>query len=333
MFIPNTVIIVNEEPYCIWDLAPEAHNQEYLNSIDSRYFEYVAQLVIDKTINESSKSHSATLLRFTYYHALETFFSYIGALIQGPDGVCAWIQKASTGDIKAIVEKIDNNDNSLQRKLDIPNISWENIADIVFQGSDSDPAQVSSNVKNYSKCWSRLAQEFLRPSSRDEFNAMKHGLRIRNGGFSLLMAPELEPGISPPPEEMKTIAHSDYGSSYFTLEQCPGRVKGNRSYKINRQSLNWGFDSTAGKLIILSNSIYNIVSFLKVLSGTPFENVQFVRFSDSELYDLPWQASNSHCHFNFGFNFGDERVLPTNRQQLINFIKSPGTNSSNSGGV
>jgi len=37
----NTIIIVNKTPYCIWEMDLKERNLEFINSINSSYFEYL----------------------------------------------------------------------------------------------------------------------------------------------------------------------------------------------------------------------------------------------------------------------------------------------------
>ena len=274
--LENVIVVVNEEPYCFWSTNARGENQEYLCSIDGTYFQSIGNLVIEGFAKEDgSKSHVSTLLRLTYYHALETFFSHICAMLQAPDCVVGWVQKASNQDIRNVVRKIDEKDNSIKRTLDIKEISWESLARSILQVSDTDEHRVEANIKNFSCFWSRIASEYLRPEAAHEYNAMKHGFRVRSGGFQLLFGREMEPGKPPEMDKMKTLTQSDYGSSYFKAEQCSAKSGKNRSYYLKRFSINWSFEATLAKLMIVSGSITNVMGFLKILNGVPREQVKW----------------------------------------------------------
>lgn len=37
----NTIIVVNDEPYCVWEHDLKGRNKDFLESIDVEYFDYV----------------------------------------------------------------------------------------------------------------------------------------------------------------------------------------------------------------------------------------------------------------------------------------------------
>jgi len=322
MPIQNVIVMVDEEPYCFWSLNPQGENLEYLNSINGRYFEDMGNVLLEEFGKREDKLNISTMMRINYYHALETLFSYLCALVQAPDYVVGWIQMASTPNLKHVVARIDSHDDSIKRTLNIDAISWEELAKQVLQASDRDSEQVNLNILKFGEFWNRLASEFLQEASRNEYNAMKHGLRLQSGGYSLSFGPETEPGVLPPPEAMKTLTQSDYGSTFFTAEHCPTNVRKNRSYYLRRQSINWDFEGTAAKLMIIASSIHNVVSFLKILNGIPFDKVQFGRPKNMEIFDLPWEKSGKESSFNLDLKFNKNFVMETTREQLLEIINS-----------
>jgi len=44
MTLQNTIIVVNDEPYCIWEVDLEKRNLEFIEGIDVDYFEYLLNL-------------------------------------------------------------------------------------------------------------------------------------------------------------------------------------------------------------------------------------------------------------------------------------------------
>lgn len=40
----NTIIVINKEPYCIWDMDLTKRNLEFIDSIDGEYFDYIAKI-------------------------------------------------------------------------------------------------------------------------------------------------------------------------------------------------------------------------------------------------------------------------------------------------
>src|SRR5438094_3978161 len=91
--------------------------------------------------------------------------------------------------------------------------------------------------KQLATLWGQLAHELLNPDHIDEYNSVKHGLRMRAGGFKLRAGLEHTYGEPPPEAEMNTIGHSEHGSSFFRLERI--RTEASRSFSARRVSRNW----------------------------------------------------------------------------------------------
>ncbi len=48
----NTIIVVNDEPYCIWEVDLKERNKEFLEGIDEDYFDYICP-VYNVKVNKS----------------------------------------------------------------------------------------------------------------------------------------------------------------------------------------------------------------------------------------------------------------------------------------
>lgn len=119
--LQNTIFVVNEEPYCIWDADLSARNKDFLEGIDAEYFHYVVKTHLDT----NDEKRASIALRTTLHHGMETMFSLLGAYIQAPDCVYAWIAKCSNNELRKFVKKIEEYDNSLFTKLNIAKVSWQ----------------------------------------------------------------------------------------------------------------------------------------------------------------------------------------------------------------
>ncbi len=124
----STIFVVDEEPYCIWEVDLPGRNMEFLDGIDTEYFDYVLKVHAEA----EDERRASIALRTTLHHAIETMFSLLGAYIQAPDCVYAWIPKCSNTVLRSLVQKISAFRNDLFTKLNIDKVSWENVADSVF---------------------------------------------------------------------------------------------------------------------------------------------------------------------------------------------------------
>lgn len=312
----NSIFVVNQEPYCIWEIDIKERNKEFLDGIDTEFFEYVLEL----HLNADDEIKASIALRSTLHHAMETMFSLIGAYIQAPDCAYAWIAKCSNRELRDIVGSIGDYKNDLFTKLLIDRVSWEELSKSVFSGYLPGTEKNEKTSKLYARLWSRLAREFLDRSHIDEYNSIKHGFRIRSGGFSLAGGVEHEFGVPPPAEEIKTLGGSEHGTTYFKIESI-GKSKGNRNLKSRRHSLNWRIEKTALLIQLISMSITSVTSALKIANGAEGDTCKFLRPVEDEDFDRPWSFSTGVTSFNMDFVIPENEVVNTTKPELLKRIK------------
>lgn len=322
MKLSNVVFSVNDEPFCIWDVSLDIRNLEFLEQFDSEYFEYLATTALNDLEDNDHKKHAALLMRQGLYHGLEMLFSMLGALIQSPDCVYGWILKCKPGVVQKIVERINHGDDLLPRKLVLKNVSWKELSDKIFLYSNPDQSEAQKNADNFCNLWQRLAAHYLKKENLEEYNGIKHGFRIRSGGFGLRVGLEHEYGVSPPPEEIKTIGYSEFGSSFLTLEKVPTDEKSNRSYRSRKKSLNWSAEQVAMLLQLVSMSLSNVIAALKIVNGIPPSQVKFVRPAEPDAFERPWQISTGVTSFTMDYSIDVSCFEKTTKQQLEEIVRS-----------
>lgn len=182
----NTIIVVNDEPYCIWEHDLKGRNNEFLESTDVEYFDYV----LNTHLTTEDEKRAAVSLRMTFHHALETLFSLLGSYVQAPDCAYAWIIKCSTTDLREVIRRINQEDKTLISKLKLTDISWRAIAELIFYCYMPGTGKNKITTELFAQLWQRLAHEFLDKNYVDEYNSLKHGFRIRAGGFGLAIGLE-----------------------------------------------------------------------------------------------------------------------------------------------
>lgn len=311
----SSIFVVNQEPYCIWEIDVQERNKEFLDGIDIDFFDYVVEL----HLNSDDEKRASIALRSTLHHAMETMFSLLGAYIQAPDCAYAWIAKCSNRELRDFIGSIGNYKNDLFTKLLIERVSWEEISKSVFRGYLPGTEKNEKTAELYARLWSRLAREFLDQSHIDEYNSIKHGFRIRSGGFSLAVGVEHEYGIPPPSEEMRALGGSEHGTTYFKLEPIGGS-KGNRSLRSRRHSLNWRVEKTALLIQLVSMSITNVTSALKIANGAEGGTCKFLRPIEDEDFEKPWSFSTGVIRFDMDFVIPENEVVSTTRSELLKRI-------------
>ncbi len=156
----NTIIVVNKEPYCIWELDLKERNLEFINSLNPDYFEYLFKTHFEN-VDEENNILSSIALRNGYFHGLETLFSLIGALLQAPKCVYAWISKCSTSELRGLIYRINRLDSTIFARLNIKKVSWESISDIVFKYYLPNTNKHKTTKKHFANLWQRLANEYI----------------------------------------------------------------------------------------------------------------------------------------------------------------------------
>ena len=277
---------VDEEPYCVWDWDLKSTNLSFINSIDNKYFEYSARTHVDNLDGED-KLRAATAIRMAYHHGLETLFALICASLQAPDCVVGWIQKYRPAQLRKMVSSITKGDYKFLYKLNLEKLTWDSIASAINRVSYPDQSRTIETHKLYGSLWKRFAAELVDNYGVWEYNSIKHGLRASSGGFSLAIGIEPSYGVSPPPEQMHLLGSSEFGNSFYRTEPISNSKK-DPHVRLIHSSVAWNPQATIYALVLITISIGNVVSFLKILNGVDPSTVQFTRPTDPEDFEKPW---------------------------------------------
>lgn len=316
----NKIFVVgtnNNDSYTIWDTDIRARNLEFLSGIDPEYFNYLLHV----HANAEDAKMASIALKTTLHHAQETFFSLIGALLQAPECAYAWINKCENKQLRNIVSAINNKDISIFHILNIDEISWDCIANAIFRNYQTGTTENQEISNGFALFWARIAHDFVDQDLIDEYNAIKHGFRITPGGFTLDIGLEHEYGVPPPEDEMKTVGHSDFGLTYFSIKKSTS-AKNNRSLVLSRTSHNWSFERIALTLRIVAMSINNVISALKIINGTPPQECKFSCPIEVQEFNKPWEFSTSVPKFSFQIQAAPNEIPETTREQLVEIINN-----------
>ncbi len=136
----------------------------------------------------------------------------------------------------------------------------------------------------FGRLWGRFANDFLNDMARREYNSLKHGFRIDPGGFSVSVGWERSPGLPCPPEAMHSIGGSQFGSSFFVKEKFH-----KHNFTIQRCLRNWMPANFVRALKLVSISLYNIVSWLRLCNGVAAEELLIRCPETLGEFDGPWK--------------------------------------------
>lgn len=310
--IPHIRFAVNETTYCFYDLDVHGKNLEFINKIDPKYFEHVADLH-GELLEADEKQYAAAALRIAYSHGLETLFAILCAVVQAPDCVIGWFLKYQNRDLYDLVRKISER-RIIYSKLLKQRITWRVIADVIFINfKTGDEAKDEDLRKNFARLWGRFAADFWDRKSDVEYNSIKHGLRARMSGFYLAMGAEDVPGVPAPPERMETMANSVFGSSFY----LPERLHDSRNFTVSHQSLNWDPVNFIHALHLISTSIHNAVASLRILHGVPLNQVPFAWSDKDETYDLPWLRYSGLTSMGWNAQITEQAIKPLSKEDIL----------------
>ncbi len=316
MKIQCSMFTVNDIPYCVWDPYLQKSNLEFINSINHRYFEYLAKIHA-VNLDGDDKHLAATALRLAFYHGLETFFTLIFAALQAPECVLGWVHRYQIGQLRAMVKSVNKGNARFIVKPRLQPLSWDTISDHINLFSYEEKERTIQTKKLFAELWKRFGSDFLEDYNIQEYNSIKHGLRVSPGGFALAIGLEKTYGVSPPPEEMQLLGSSDFGNSFFRVEPI-SNTKDDPNFRIKKSAVNWNPEAIIYSLHLISISINNIASFLKLVNGVDPKNVEFIRPQDSEDFDKPIEGSPGLQNMTLNIGMDENVIRKFSRKEITN---------------
>ena len=261
-----------DNAFCCWDYDHRVRTLEFLDGLDPGYFATMATLLGGQLESDDSLAVSVTL-RVLYVQAIEAVLAMLGATVQAPEAVPAWIASASTQDLDEVARRLKAGQPILTQ-LGRQRISFADLSRHVHRFAWTAETGDESTADRFGRFWSRLASDFLDDLVRAEYNALKHGHRVTAGGFSLSIGVEEVPGVAAPPEAMRSLGSSKYGTTFFPVERV-GQSK--HHIRARRTSVNWSAVAVANRLHLVSMSMRNIVGALRCDLGVDPTTVAFHR--------------------------------------------------------
>ncbi|MGE0557250.1 MAG: hypothetical protein AB7E73_02150 [Burkholderiales bacterium] len=292
-------------------------NRAFLDGLDPEYFSYL----LDTHIETEDEKRGLVALKIGLHHSIETLFSLLGAFVQAPDCAYAWIAKCSNADLRTFVDRITQGDASLISKLDVPNISWKSVSNAVFNTYQPGTERQAQTIERFASLWRTLSRELLDQAAIDEYNALKHGFRIRSGGFALAVGAEDTYGVPPPDSEMKMIGKSNHGATFLKIENMAGGRLGPH-IRSRKTSINWTTERVILQFQLVGMSINNVVSGLKILNGYSAGTCKFLRPQEDADFEKPWQHSVGVTRANFDYVLDEDRLPPVTKTELLSKLRS-----------
>jgi len=312
--------LVGERVFCLWDQDIKRLNSNFLDGIDPKYFEYLANTNFEKLGDERKDvhQHAALAIRTAFSQGLETLFSLIFASVQAPHCIPAWMNLYQNRELYNLVGKVSNHESFLSLLKAQHSVDWEFLSNVVHGSLILEDKEKETSIKNgFGILWSQFATIYLQNGFSEEYNSIKHGLRVRSGGSSFAMGVEDKPGVHAPPERMVLIGKSKFGSSYYDVDQIDDFK---RHIQVTRNSRNWDPEDMVWGLTLISTSISNIVSGLRIFNGAKTDEVQFYWPNDLDVFKEPSKRTQSLGVTSSGFKtiIPKEVVTDFSKEEIIN---------------
>jgi len=146
--------------------------------------------------------------------------------------------------------------------------------------------------------------------------------QVQGWYFSRALGIQPALGVPARPEDVQTIGHSEFGSSFLSLEKIPMGEKSNRSYRSRKRSLNWSAEQVALLLQLVSMSLSNVVSALRIANGVSPADVKFVRPVEKDAFERPWRLTPRVTSFTMDYELDPKYFEKTTKQQLRKVLRS-----------
>ncbi len=313
---------VDSTPYCVWDLDLHENNMEFINSVNPNYFKYLAQAHIEH-IEGDDKLLASMALKTAYYHGLETLFSLLCSTIQAPNCVYGWILKSRPHQVRNLVEKIEGGSRDIFNMLGMKYISWYEVSKRIHAYLKGKAKDEEETARSFSDLWSRFCGDFIDEMQVSEYNSIKHGFRASPGGFGFAVGLESTPGVQAPPEKMHIVGRSEFGSSFLTVKDIDGAPcsRSHPHFRVVRKSINWVPENLVNGLVLISMSINNVLSYLKILNGEDPTTCLFKFIKNSEDFHKPWEKPVDVISGSTEIIFSAENISRFTKEEILDKLQ------------
>lgn len=304
--------VIFNRAVCVWDMNMRQLNTDYIKSIDFEYFRFIAeqnlQLINNPESDKKEKLYASINLRNSYSMGLETMFALIGALLQAPDCVVGWMMKYKISELHSLVKTIHSYLPIKTKFSKVKLQGWESIMRIIFGYFPKNVEQnIDEIISNYAQTIASFASEYSSQKFNNEYNSIKHGFRIRAGGFKLALKLASKDGKEIENSKWISLLDSEFGTSFYFEEKLKDS---SNNIRIKNLSINWQPENFYNALYLISYIIENIKTFLCLVHKIDGVSKQY-RYIDNEHYSSAWQnmQGTGDGSLDLGFDYNAVKIL------------------------
>lgn len=306
----RNVLFVGTKAYGVWQADLPKRNAGWIRAFDPFHFQYLAR-VHRRRLRSRHAQDAAMALRTAYGIALESFFALVGAMVQAPHATFVWLDLYQLEDLRRVVRSFRGG--KAVPKLFLPALSWAALSEEVH-GSLDEVKVRERWVKPFADFWERAAADFLDWSSTTEYNAVKHGFRVRAGGFALSIGRQDAPGVPAPRERMSRLDSGGFGGHTTRTERIGRHLS---DVGIVTQSRSWNPEAYAVRLDLLAMSMNNVLVKLRSFAPhDPNETGVLLRPHKAKDFESAWETVGTLTTFKTASNIRPEDIKPTTEAEV-----------------
>jgi len=284
---------VIDRPFVVWSDDIERDNKRFLESVDSFFYIRAVREFIETHGGAGSESEGdedqdrkdvSSLARMLWHHGAETLVMLLGAYIQAPDAVHAYVLKCRTEDATNIARSLLRQKQPTYNRInDVPFTILNLLRGIHLCAGWAD---FEDTIGKFERVLRRILLKLADEKHRWEYNSIKHGLRATHGRFALAFGIEETPGVPAPPEKMEMIGYSRDASFFDVAKPLRNATKAASkvNFRIEKVAVTWSLEKVFCELQILSLLLNNTVSALRIAAGAQKGSVAFKRPADAEMW-------------------------------------------------
>lgn len=272
-YVESVAFVVNDRPTAVYGVGLQKMTEGFVKYFSSTFWEH--QLNLLKGVPRNSVTHDhVSLARFALAHAEEHLFSLIFAFLQAPHCPDLWLYRYKHEDLIDLVGSVKTS-RKIQNCFRLETLTWDNLARVLWPGLEE------KRYLQTSLMLERLADLFTSDFGREEFNGMKHGMRLSFGGTHFSFSPGGSPDKLPDPESFVSLGGSEYGCRFWAFEKLAG-TKGH--FRAKLRMANWDIDEIIFYLSHTTLLICNMGTAFRSFAKIPGES-SFKFYNAEDAYD------------------------------------------------
>lgn len=313
IYFPFKVV---DKVYCCWAHDMKKSNLEFIESFDPEYFLFAAEVYRESLKGEDTQK-AALAIRNIYHHSLETLFTIICASIQSPFCIYGWMNMATTGDVRKVLRLIGSY-KKFYNYLALDYVDWESFANKIFliDTINKGNEKFVELSEMFSRLWSSLCGQYLHDYSIKEYNSIKHGFRSAPGGYKFSIGPPNTLNDPSRHKEWISLGDSKYGSSFSVIKRIKGTSENDCNIQSSKYSVNWEPESLLHDIKLISISIHNILSFLKIAHDADPTKIMCLVPEEKDYFDEHWKSVAKTSYMSFSVELTSNDITVFTKEEL-----------------